>query len=104
MPTPVRLHPLSTTTRRQDRRHHHKRELFGDEIAGGDGPDADPSREHRRTPSGGLEGGRARWSQEERGMFTAREIDLFLKADLPTRALEASRAKSPPTCTKVPTL
>jgi hypothetical protein len=28
----------------------------------------------------------------------------FLKADLPTHAPEASRAKSPPTCTKVPTL
>jgi hypothetical protein len=37
-------------------------------------------------------------------MSTTREIDPFLKADLPTRAPEASRAKSPPTCTKVPTL
>jgi hypothetical protein len=37
-------------------------------------------------------------------MSTAREIDPFLKADLPTRAPEASRAKSPPTCTKVPAL
>jgi hypothetical protein len=37
-------------------------------------------------------------------MSTARGIDPFLKADLPTRAPEASRAKSPPTCTKVPTL
>jgi hypothetical protein len=37
-------------------------------------------------------------------MFTAQEIDPFLKADLPTRAPEASRAKSPPMCTKVPTL
>jgi hypothetical protein len=37
-------------------------------------------------------------------MFADREIDPFLKADLPTCAPEASRAKSPPTCTKVPTL
>jgi hypothetical protein len=37
-------------------------------------------------------------------MSTARKIDPFLKADLPTRAPEASQAKSPPTCTKVPTL
>jgi hypothetical protein len=78
--------PLTTTRRRQDRWHHHEHELFGDEIIRGDSPDADPSREHRRTPSGGPEGGRARWSQEERGMFTAQEIDPFLKADLPTRA------------------
>jgi hypothetical protein len=49
-----------TTTRIQDRWRHHERELFGDEIAGGDDLDTDPSREHRRTPSGGLEGGRAR--------------------------------------------
>jgi hypothetical protein len=33
--------PLTTTRRRQDRRRRHERELFGDEIAGGDGPDAD---------------------------------------------------------------
>jgi hypothetical protein len=32
------------------------------------------------------------------------EIDPFLKAYLPTHAPEASRARSPPTCTKVPTL
>jgi hypothetical protein len=37
-------------------------------------------------------------------MSTTREIDPFLKADLPTHAPEASRAKSPPTCAKVPTL
>jgi hypothetical protein len=37
-------------------------------------------------------------------MSTAREIDPFLKVDLPTRTPEASRAKSLPTCTKVPTL
>jgi hypothetical protein len=37
-------------------------------------------------------------------MSTAWEIDPFLKADLPTRASEASRVKSPPACTKVPTL
>jgi hypothetical protein len=53
------------------------------EVAGRDDLDADPSREYRRTPSGGPEGGRARWSQEERGMSTARGIDLFLKADPP---------------------
>jgi hypothetical protein len=75
--------PLTTTRRRQDRWCHHERELFGDEIAGGDGPNTDPSREHRRTPSGGPEGGRARWMQVERGMATTREIDPFLKADLP---------------------
>jgi hypothetical protein len=37
-------------------------------------------------------------------MTTAREIGPFLKADLPTRAPEASRVKSPPTCTKDLTL
>jgi hypothetical protein len=37
-------------------------------------------------------------------MNTAREIDTFLKADPPTHAPEASRVKSPPTCTKDPTL
>jgi hypothetical protein len=37
-------------------------------------------------------------------MSTTREIDPFLNADLSTRSPEASRAKSPPTCTKVPTL
>jgi hypothetical protein len=41
--------------------------------------------------------------QLERGMATTREIDPFLKAYLPTRAPDASRAKSPPTYTKVPT-
>jgi hypothetical protein len=79
------------------------RELFGDEVAGGDGPNADPSREHRRSPSRGPEGGRAQWMQGERGMATTREINPFLKADLPTRAPEASWAKSPLTYTKVPT-
>jgi hypothetical protein len=78
--------PLTTVRRRQDRQHHHERELFGGEITGGGGPGADPSGEHRRTPSGGPEGGRARRMQEERGMATAREIDPFLKADLPTHA------------------
>jgi hypothetical protein len=91
--------PLTTTRRRQNWWRHHERELFGDEIAGGDDPDADPSGEHRRTSSGGPEGGRARWMQVERGMATTREIDPFLKADLPTRAPEASRTKSPPVCT-----
>jgi hypothetical protein len=42
--------------------------------------------------------------QVERGMATTREIDPFLKAGLHTGAPEVSRAKSPPTCTKVPTL
>jgi hypothetical protein len=37
-------------------------------------------------------------------MTTAREIDIFLKAGLPARAPEASRVKSPPACTKDPTL
>jgi hypothetical protein len=37
-------------------------------------------------------------------MSTAREINPFLKADPPTRAPEASRVKSPPACTKDPTL
>jgi hypothetical protein len=37
-------------------------------------------------------------------MSTAREIDPFLKADPPTRAPEASWVKSPPACTKYPTL
>jgi hypothetical protein len=37
-------------------------------------------------------------------MTTVREIDPFLKADLPAQAPEASRVKSPPACTKDPTL
>jgi hypothetical protein len=37
-------------------------------------------------------------------MTTAQEIDPFLKADLPARALEASLVKSPPACTKDLTL
>jgi hypothetical protein len=36
-------------------------------------------------------------------MAATQEIDPFLKADLPTHAPEAPRAKSPPTYTKVPT-
>jgi hypothetical protein len=78
--------PLTAARRRQDQQQHHELELSGGEIAGGGDPDADPPREHRRTPSGGLEGGRARWMREGQGMATAREIDPFLKADLPTRA------------------
>jgi hypothetical protein len=34
-------------------------------------------------------------------MATARGIDSFLKATLPTRILKASRAKSSPTCSGV---
>jgi hypothetical protein len=37
-------------------------------------------------------------------MSTAREIDPFFKGRSPTRAPEASRVKSPPACTKDPTL
>jgi hypothetical protein len=37
-------------------------------------------------------------------MSTARENDPFLKEDPPTRAPEASRVKSPLTCSKDPTL
>jgi hypothetical protein len=37
-------------------------------------------------------------------MFTDREIYPFLKEDPPTRAPEASWVKSPPACTKDPTL
>jgi hypothetical protein len=37
-------------------------------------------------------------------MTTAREIDPFLKADLPACAHEESRVKSPPACTKDLTL
>jgi hypothetical protein len=93
-----------TATRRQDQRHHQERALSYGEVAKRDDLDADPSREHRRTPYGGPEGERAWWSQEERGMSTAQEIDPFLKADPPTRAPEVSRVKSPPACTKDPTL
>jgi hypothetical protein len=88
--------PPMAVGRRQDRRHHHKRTLSDGEVAGRDDLDADPSREHRRTPSGGPEGERAWWSQGERGMSTGRGIEPFLKADPPTRAPEASRVKSPP--------
>jgi hypothetical protein len=80
--------PLTTEGRRQDRRHHHERTLSDGKVAGRDDLDADPSREHRRTPSRGLEGERARWSQEERGMTTAQEIDPFLKADPPLAPLK----------------
>jgi hypothetical protein len=104
MTTPRGLHPPTAARRRQVRRHHHELALSDGEVAGRDDLDADPSREHRRTPSGRPEGKRARWSQEEQGMNTAREIDTFLKADPPTHAPEASRVKSPPTCTKDPTL
>jgi hypothetical protein len=49
--------PLTAARRRQDRLHlcaeNEERELSGGEIAGGGGPDADPPREHRRTPFGG---------------------------------------------------
>ena len=37
-------------------------------------------------------------------MATAQGVDPFLKADLLTRTPQASRAKSPPTCSRVPTL
>jgi hypothetical protein len=87
--------PLTVARREQERQHHHECELSSGEIVGGDDPDADPSRKHRCTPSRGLGGGRARWMQEKRGMATTREIDPFLKEDLPTRAPEASQAKSP---------
>jgi hypothetical protein len=93
-----------TAARRQDRRYHHERALFDGEIAERDGLDADPYREHRRTPSGGSEDKRVRWSQEEQDMSTAREIDPFLKEDPPTHTPEASQVKSPLACTKDPTL
>jgi hypothetical protein len=85
MPTPMGYTPPTAAERRQDRRHHHECTPSDSEVAGRDGLDADPSREHRRTPSGGPKGESARWSQEERGMTTAREIDPVLKADLPAR-------------------
>jgi hypothetical protein len=69
--------PPTAARRRQDWRHHHERALSDGEVAGRDDLDADPSREHRRTPFGGPEGERTRWSQEERGMSTAQEIDPF---------------------------
>jgi hypothetical protein len=82
--------PPTAARRRQDRQHHRagneERELPGGETAGGGGPDADPSSKHRRAPSRGPEGGRARRMQEERGMAIARGMDPFLKADLPARA------------------
>jgi hypothetical protein len=96
--------PPTAAGRRQDRRHHHERTLSNGEVAGRDDLDVDPPREHWRTPSGGPKGERARWSQEERGMSTARGIDPFLKGDPPTRAPEASGVKSPPAYTKDPTL
>jgi hypothetical protein len=87
--------PLTAARRKQDRQHHHERELSGGEIARGGGPDADPSREHRRTPSGG---GKAAWHgycPGDRSTFKGRS---------PHSRPKASRAKSPPTCTRVPTL
>jgi hypothetical protein len=87
--------PLTVARRRQDRWHHHERELSGGEVAGGDDPDADLSRRHRRTPSGGSEGGRAQGMREEQGMVTAWETDPFLKADLHTRARSVTGKVSP---------
>jgi hypothetical protein len=80
--------PPTAARRRQDRRHHHEHALSDREVAGRDDLDADPSKEHRRTPSGGPEGKRARWSQEERGMSTTREIDPLLKEDPPLAPLK----------------
>jgi hypothetical protein len=61
----------------------------------GGSPDADPSSEHRRAPSRGPEGGRARQMQEKRGMATARGINIFLKADFLARAPKRHGRVSP---------
>jgi hypothetical protein len=88
--------PLTAARRKQDRRHHHERKLSGGEIAEGDGLDADLSKRHQRTTSGGPEGGRAQGMREEQAMATAREIDPFLKADLPTRPPRSVTGKVSP--------
>jgi hypothetical protein len=61
----------------------------------GGGTNADPSSEHRRVPSRGSEGGRARRMEEKRGMATARGMSPFLKADFPARAPKRHRRVSP---------
>jgi hypothetical protein len=98
------LHPSNSKRKKTRSATPPQRTLSNGEVAGRDDLDADPSREHRRTPSGGPEGEEARWSQEEQGMTTTREIDPVLKADPPARAPEASQVKSPLACAKDPTL
>jgi hypothetical protein len=94
--------PLTAARRRQDHRLHHECELSDGEIARGDDPDADLSRRHRCTPSGGPEGGRAQGMREEQGMVTAWEIDPFLKAYLPTRDLKRHGQSPPPPPRRTP--
>jgi hypothetical protein len=90
--------PPTVAGGRQDRRHHHKRTLSDGEVAGRDHLDADPSREHRCTPSGGSEGRRARWSQEERGMSTAQGNRPLFKGRSPPLAPLKRHGRSLPRC------
>jgi hypothetical protein len=75
--------PLTAAKGREDRQPNCDRKLSGDRTTGGDGSDAFPSREHWRTPSRGLEGGRARRMQEEQGMTSTWGVDPFIKGDVP---------------------
>jgi hypothetical protein len=94
--------PQTATRRRQDRQPHYERGLSNDGTAGGDGSDAFPSSEHRRAPSRGPEGGRARRVQEEQGMTTTREIDPFLKGDFPSCAPERHGQSLPRCAPRIP--
>jgi hypothetical protein len=97
--------PPTVAGRRQDRQHHcaenEEREPSGGETVGGGGPDTDSSSQHWRAPSRGPEGGKV---QEKRGMATARGMDPLFKGGFPHSRPEASRARSPPMRTEVPTL
>jgi hypothetical protein len=95
---PPRGHaPPTAARRRQGRQPHCECGLSDGENAGGYGPDANPSSEHRHAPSRGPEGGRAQRMQEERGMATTREIDPFLKGNFPSCAPEL-HGQSLPRC------
>jgi hypothetical protein len=61
-----------------------------------------PPSEHRRAPSRGPEGGRARRMQEERGMATTREINPFLKGDFPSCAPERHGQSLPRCAPRIP--
>jgi hypothetical protein len=94
--------PLTAARRRQDRQPLCERKLSDDETIGGDGSDAFPSSEHRRAPSRGPEGERARRMQEEQGMTSTREIDPFLKGDFPSCAPERPGQSLPRCAPRIP--
>jgi hypothetical protein len=78
-----------------------ERKLCGDGTTGGDGSDAFPSSEHRRAPSRGPEGGRARRMQEEQGMTSTGGRSLF-KGRCPPLAPQSATGKVSRCAPKVP--